>query len=461
MIEVQEQTMEHIFQDAINQIGAQDDIQLVAITKKIDAIEPVQFFANAKQLGNNRMFWTSPKDHFTLASVGNAYDIIAEEAVFDMTEDKWTNLLQHVKAYNPYQAPGTGVVIIGGMSFDPEKQSTDLWNHFHPSHFTVPAYLLTKQEDTYYFTITRHVKKTDDPNQLAKEIRDVESNLLENTSEINADFSIKEKLEVEPAKWKKTVQQATEMMKQKKAEKIVLARELQLTLTKQANIAAVLQRLMATQETSYVFAFEKEDRCFVGATPERLVKLEENQLFSACLAGTAPRGKTKEEDEAISEQLWYDSKNRQEHDYVVQMIKQAVMSSCEAIEIPEEPIVYSLRNMHHLFTPVAATLKEEHSIFQVMKKLHPTPALGGAPRNVALDFIREQELLDRGWYGAPIGWLDHNENGEFAVAIRSSLIQGDHASLFAGCGIVADSDPETEYEETNIKFSPMLAVLGE
>ena len=95
-----------------------------------------------------------------------------------------------------------------------------------------------------------------------------------------------------------------------------------------------------------------------------------------------------------------------------------------------------------------------------MKRLHPTPALGGYPKEKSLAFIREHEQLDRGWYGAPIGWIDANENGEFAVAIRSALIQGDEASLFAGCGVVKDSDPEAEYQETNIKFKPMLSVLG-
>jgi menaquinone-specific isochorismate synthase len=101
-----------------------------------------------------------------------------------------------------------------------------------------------------------------------------------------------------------------------------------------------------------------------------------------------------------------------------------------------------------------------YSIFDVVQALHPTPALGGTPTVESLAFIREHELLDRGWYGAPIGWVDSNNNGEFAVAIRSGLIQGNEASLFAGCGVVADSDPELEYEETKIKLLPMRNVLG-
>src|SRR5699024_8770370 len=109
-----------------------------------------------------------------------------------------------------------------------------------------------------------------------------------------------------------------------------------------------------------------------------------------------------------------------------------------------EPVIYPLKNLQHLYTPVTATLKDKYSIFDIIEQLHPTPALGGTPTKESLAFIREHEKLDRGWYGAPIGWLDSNQNGEFAVAIRSGLIQGDEASLFAGCCGVKDYDVVAE-----------------
>jgi len=235
---------------------------------------------------------------------------------------------------------------------------------------------------------------------------------------------------------------------------------LRLKLNKEANISRVLQELLNKQANSYVFAFEKESDCFVGATPERLVKLEQDKVLSTCLAGTAPRGETKEEDKAIGQSLLHDSKNREEHDFVVRMIKNGIKHYCTNVVIPASPVLYPLKNLQHLYTPVTAALKKGYSIFDIIGELHPTPALGGTPTQASLKFIRDNELLDRGWYGAPVGWLDSNRNGEFAVAIRSGLIQGDEASLFAGCGIVKDSDIEKEYEETNIKFLPMLTVFG-
>src|SRR5699024_8505537 len=170
--------------------------------------------------------------------------------------------------------------------------------------------------------------------------------------------------------------------------------------------------------------------------------LEGNRLLSTCLAGTAPRGETKEEDESIQHALFNDDKNREEHAYVVQMIKESMEPYCTDIHIPEEPVLYPLKNLQHLYTPVSATLNSTNSVFDIIQSLHPTPALGGVPKKESLAFIRKHEQLDRGWYGAPIGWLDSNQNSEFVVAIRSGLIKGKDISLFAGCGVMRDSDPQ-------------------
>src|SRR5690625_5144560 len=191
------------------------------------------------------------------------------------------------------------------------------------------------------------------------------------------------------------------------------------TLNEDANIGTLLKKLMDTQTNSYIFAIEHDGDCFIGATPERLVKVNNKELLSTCLAGTAPRGKTKQEDKKIGQALMDDQKNREEHAYVVHMIKNSITPYCESIDIPEQPILYPLKNLQHLYTPVTATLKESFTVFDIIEKLHPTPSLVVFPRNESLSFIREHELLDRGWYGSPIGWLDSNGNSEFVVAIRS------------------------------------------
>ena len=141
------------------------------------------------------------------------------------------------------------------------------------------------------------------------------------------------------------------------------------------------------------------------------------------------------------------------------MIERAMNEVCAEVIVPSEPVLLKMRHIQHLYTPVRAKVHDDVSIFSLVERLHPTPALGGFPKEKAVQTIREIEPLDRGWYAAPIGWVDAKGNGEFAVAIRSALLHDHEAHLFAGCGIVAHSNPRSEYEETNVKFKPMLLAL--
>ena len=460
MIEIKEQQVASILDKVIQGLQTDEDERLVSITKRIEETDPLSFFHAAKQIGENRTFWTSASLQLWLVGAGRAHQISSDYSRFEETEQQWDRVLDKAFVHNPYEVPGTGLVALGGMSFDPKKETTKLWDKFKPSQFTIPKFLLTKYDNTYYFTINVSVNKNDHAKQLAEELLLMEKQLLVSHEGMTDELNITNEFEIDPEKWKSSVRKAMEEIARDKAEKIVLAREVRLKFDRKADISTVLTNLINTQPNSYIFAYEIDDDCFVGATPERLVKLEGNNLLSTCLAGTAPRGKTKLEDMKIADELLNDEKNREEHHFVVKMINDAIRDYCTEITIPENPVVYPLRNLQHLYTPVTATIKKSYSIFDIIKQLHPTPALGGTPRAESLAFIREHELLDRGWYGAPIGWMDSNHNGEFAVAIRSALIQGDEASLFAGCGVVKDSDPESEYEETKIKLMPMLSVLG-
>ncbi|MFZ3576808.1 isochorismate synthase [Virgibacillus sp. DJP39] len=460
MIETKEEVLESVLNRAINKAEKEKRKQLVSVTKKIEAVDPLHFFEAAKQLGKNRSFWSSTAEDFFMVGVGATYKIEATDNRFKETNEQWQRVKQQAIIHNPYEKPGTGLVAMGGMAFDPDKARTLLWDNFSDSEFTVAAYMLTKHEDEYYLTMNVHVSENDRTSDLTNQLNKKVETLLGNDVNIPTNTVILDKYEIEPDKWKQTVQFATEQIKTSEVEKIVLSRELRVKLNRKAQISTVLHDLLETQTNSFVFAFERGEDCFVGATPERLIKIQEDHLLSTCLAGTAPRGNTLSEDKLLADNLLEDDKNRSEHDFVVKMIEEAISPYCSTINVPREPIIYPLKNLQHLYTPVTAIVSPDVNMFDIIKQLHPTPALGGVPREKSLQFIREHELLDRGWYGAPVGWLDHNNNGEFAVAIRSGLIQGDEASLFAGCGVVRDSDPEEEYEETNIKLLPMLTVLG-
>lgn len=190
------------------------------------------------------------------------------------------------------------------------------------------------------------------------------------------------------------------------------------------------------------------------------MKVENGHAYSSCVAGSIKRGKTADEDEAYGQSLLNDPKNGGEHQYVVDMIADIFRKNCFNVQIPNGPRLLKIRDIQHLYTPVEGQLDNDATILQLTKYLHPTPALGGVPRQEALAAIRKYEPMNRGLYAAPIGWMDAEGNGEFAVVIRSAALINDKAYLYAGGGIVADSEPQSEYDETLVKFRPMLRALG-
>lgn len=459
MIGLKEKTLQSFLYKAKEQATALQTKQLISWTKQINEVDMLDVFESAKQTGKDRLFWTNSTNDFSFVGVGSVKKIVAGKNRFAELQTAWQEVLQDAMINDAYKKTGTGLMTIGGMTFDPERKRSPLWEKYPPSQLTIPECTVVQNEHTFYFTMNHYVSENDDIAELITYFQTVESALFSGHRVEMPPQKVFFKKEIAPDKWKTSVQKAVNEIKQQRAKKIVLAREMRITLNQDAHIASMLRKLRRTQANSYIFAFEHGDNCFLGATPERLVRVEGEKLLSTCLAGTAPRGETKEQDEQIANDLLHDEKNREEHDYVVQMIKQSIAPYCGEIAIPKEPVIYPLRNLQHLYTPVTAKLRPNFTVFDIIEKLHPTPALGGVPREKALCFMREEECLDRGWYGAPIGWLDSNQNSEFAVAIRSGLVQKNEVSLFAGCGVMRDSDPNMEYEETNVKFLPMLTIM--
>ena len=178
------------------------------------------------------------------------------------------------------------------------------------------------------------------------------------------------------------------------------------------------------------------------------------------IAGSAPRGIDAEEDARLAAGLLASDKDREEHAVVVAMLRDALGPIVERLDVAPEPGILALRDIQHLVTPMEGLLREETGILALAERLHPTPAVGGEPRGAALDLIAEHEGFDRGWYAGPVGWLGADGDGELMVALRCGLVDGQRATLFAGCGIVADSDPSREWEESRIKLRPVASALG-
>jgi isochorismate synthase len=270
--------------------------------------------------------------------------------------------------------------------------------------------------------------------------------------------------EMRPAsEWMEMVTNMVDMIQQSAFEKVVLARDIQVMLndpTEVFDISLTLQRLRESYPAAYVFAMQRGERFFVGATPEQLVQAQDGHIHTFALAGSVRRGETEEEDAQLGTELLQSEKNNKEHAIVVAMMQEALKNHCTNVRISPTPQLLQLKNLQHLKTPIAGELIPGRCILDVMADLHPTPAVGGFPRPAALEAIRNTEKLDRGWYAGPLGWIGASGHGEFAVALRSGLIDGNKATLFAGCGIVSNSDPQDEYAESCLKFQVMLRGLG-
>ncbi len=199
---------------------------------------------------------------------------------------------------------------------------------------------------------------------------------------------------------------------------------------------------------------------FVGATPERLFSKRGSEARSLALAGSAPRGRDPRSDQENIRSLLASRKNRHEHQLVVEAVRDALAGLCTRVEAPQAAQVLTLSNVHHLSTPLRGRLRGGVSSFDLLERLHPTPAVGGTPRQAALELLREIEPEGRGWYAGPIGWIGADGNSEFFVALRGALLRGDEAHLFAGCGLVEASDPAGEWDETQWKLDAVASCLG-
>ncbi len=256
------------------------------------------------------------------------------------------------------------------------------------------------------------------------------------------------------ATWDATVAAALGAIDDGTLRKVVIAREVQVDADTPFEVAVVLARLLATQPGCYVYA----DGGFVGASPELLVERNGSVARSRPMAGTAARRASVDDDDRAVAELLESRKDDVEHALVVEAVRAALAEHCDTIEV-SEPVAERFATVSHLTTTVTGRVVNGAGALTLALALHPTPAVGGSPRARALRAIDAFEPFDRGQYAGPVGWIDEHGDGEWAVALRCATLDGSHARLLAGAGIVDGSDPDAEWAETQAKLEPMLRAL--
>ena len=434
---------------------------LVSVTFECPAVSPRAVFRHARP---PRLLWHQPGEGMAMVGIGSAASLAgAGEGRFAQVGAAFRRLVSEARVDACPSYPLAAPAALGGFAFDPSAPANAAWEAYPDALLIVPRFLFLTVEHAAWCTVNLQVSAGTDADA---ELEEVIGDLAEVTALDDGPLGDRQPGLLAPINdpsgpWERQVQDIVQEIQRGGVQKVVLAREFRLRARGDFDVDVALQRLAAAAGHCTLFAIDTGSGCMIGATPERLIRLQEQTVQVDCLAGSTARGDTEQADRCLGQALLHSAKDRREHGLVVRTLREALSSYCLTLEVPDAPRLLRLPDVQHLHTPLQGTLPAGAGILELAARLHPTPGVGGVPRLAALELIREQERLGRGWYAGPIGWVDAGGGGEFVVGIRSALIHGSDAWLYAGCGIVQGSDPRSEYEESCLKLRPMLAALGE
>jgi menaquinone-specific isochorismate synthase len=352
-------------------------------------------------------------------------------ALMSVPVDEVDDVLRSIDVDDEVGLPGCGPVAFGALPFDPDAIAS----------LHLPAELFGRADDgTRWHTVLESDAR----------VRPAEPSSGRSPSRFTVEPTRS------PESWCALVEQATKRMTDDRLRKVVLAREVTVTADEPFEIDVVLDRLRTTYPGCHAFAVDG----FVGASPELLVSRAGDIVRSHPMAGTAPRGGDPTSDARLAASLLASAKDRQEHQITIDMVHDTLLSWCSYLDYEAEPSIVPVANVQHLATIVEGRLSSPApSVLELVRALHPTPAVCGSPRDEALAFIRAHEGFDRGRYAGAVGWVDGRGNGTWAVSVRCADIDGAVARVCAGNGIVPDSDPATELAETRAKLQALLSTL--
>lgn len=441
--------------------------------------------------GGTKTYWREPEGRGSRLAAGSVMEIHAQG------KDRWPSLRQHWESEHQAVSlvihvrgelevsetqdeiilheetfePGSVADIpwYGGGAFNDDKPEGP-WTGWPAAFFYVPEFELVEDGSTIRLLVRMLSPVANDDGHQVKEVlqrflrwfgkADGHPNETADAKRRQVGLDEEDGADIRIESWyQDAVAQTAAEIQNGAYHKLVLARHRTLHAPRVYHPGRVIRELMVHYPDSFVFAVCFNFSCFVGASPERLVRVENHVANVDCLAGTTARGASDQEDAKLADALLHSAKDRKEHQVVLEWIEQRLSDFSSEITHPNQPQIRKLANVQHLHTPIEAVLDSGVTMLDLVAELHPTPAVAGTPRDTAISLIRERELMDRGWYAGCLGILQGNGDGEMCVAIRSALIVGRTATLYAGAGIMGDSNPASEWRETELKLRPMEGAL--
>jgi menaquinone-specific isochorismate synthase len=404
------------------------------------------------------------REGLALAALGSARVIEARGGDrFASVARRWRALAGTALADAADGPTGSGLIAVGGFAFAPEGGDAEHWSAFAPASLVVPEVSLSRRGGRASMTVNLEVAPDDTPEDLLArvdrrlgQLREAPLPLLDPAPT----GAYRVQSASPPAHYEEAVSRAVQRIRSGQLEKIVVAREVDVHAPVDHDPAALLGLLREEFRSCYVFAVGRGESTFVAASPELLVRREGQRASTVALAGSIGRSADPAVDDHLGERLLRSDKDREENSIVARRIARQLRPLAVWVTAAPEPSLVRVANIQHLGTPIRAQLASPVTAIELAGVLHPTPAVGGEPREDAVALIPALEGLDRGWYAGPVGWTDTAGDGEFCVALRCALLRGPIARLYAGCGIVADSEPAAELAETEVKLGALLPLLA-
>jgi len=443
--------------------------RLTTATVPVAAMDAVSLFAAAAEADLEAALWLRPSEGVALVGIGRAWATEPEgPARFRDAETAWQALVGEARFDRAPDAGTGGPLLVGAMGFSGRRPPEgDPWAPFGPASLVLPELLLAV--DGERATVTASLLGSD-----PGEVRALERRWLRLADRARAldpgphgmvarpVVAPLVVVEEQPSRdaFHRLVGMFAGAVGRGRIDKVVLARRVGFRSQVELDVPNALRRLAVSAPESTTYAFRRDGRTFLGATPERLVRTDGRRFRTVAVAGTIRRGADAAEDARLGAALLASEKDREEHAIVVSAIRELLAPVADTLEVAPQPGVMTLRYVQHLVTEISGTLPDAHGLLALAERLHPTPAVGGEPRDLALSLVDEHEGFERGWYAGPIGWLGVDGDGELCVALRCGVVDRTRATLFAGCGIVADSDPDQEWEESRIKLRAVISALG-
>lgn len=384
---------------------------------------------------NATVTWEQPSQAFQVFGLGTAARLVGRRD--EGLREARRTLERTIARFDVEPTPGPTPLVFAGSAFDPSGPKTDTaWDAFGGWQVIVPAITLLRRGDEWAgwacagdFPIEEHVA------QIARGP------------------------ETSPDELGASIASAVAEIQSGHYQKVVLAAS-RFVETGPMTPAEVLARLARAFPTCTIFSIRSAGLTWLGASPEPLAESRGGYVSLVSLAGSRRRGRDSAEDARLERELLDSEKERWEHRLVVEAITAEAQGLVDDLRVPAEPTVMRLANIQHLFTPIQGCLAPDRSLLELVERLHPTPAVGGWPRDAALSAIRRLEGMDRGWYAGPVGWVDAAGDGQFVVGLRTALLGQGFARLYAGAGIVGDSYPSGELDEIETKLDALRGVIA-